>query len=645
MTTSWQSEGTVIGRLRIRMPADNAMTSQHNIATVIRNADLRPSRLPASAILCLRRLRDPSPSVRWSGHDRIHPPAEWERSAVAELDRMASVAMRPVLSAVPPSAESVVFIDRAEMLACLALDWLRGDLRTNWWWATLLRQAGAETTILHEWMSSPEFIPLALEHLAARSQAVSFAKKIDDHFAAGLLSRVLYAFGIQEPRAPLDFREVEDTTATTRSFTEGQISAGTQDLPPWSAIVPEAVASLSPVQQVLLGQGLMLRRAPFIVRSEAFQRAVAEWRERAQRRTHHSVRIPTTRIAALRQGPTPGAIPTHIPSAGQTVAADSDLTRMVAGAVRVENEKERVPNQATTRPSEEEAQSPKPAITIKPFSLPDVAIAKPQADVEGLSTRYLEFKDLSSDVSLTALPHTIVSAAQFNSDLAGTFFLINVALALGLYSDFTAPRGANLELDLWEFLYLLASALIPAEMLEDPVGPLLLTLAGNDVETPPGSRFLSACKMVSTGLLARCVSRILRVARDCARWTSTGSPSCWLSVERRTRCRGRQQSRLLGMLDRLACGVRSSSPGPRTWQGRCHRVSLPGFRPHRSHSDACQRSLLPCKLSNGDPLGRARSRSWLDPRSGPLCRLSLRLRTMFAMQRYRRRPPRTSSWR
>jgi hypothetical protein len=80
---------------------------------------------------------------------------------------------------------------------------------------------------------------------------------------------------------------------------------------------------------------------------------------------------------------------------------------------------------------------------------------------------------------------------ELATELGGIFFLANVELHLDLYADFTAPRGPNLDLHLWDWLVLLARFLLPDpvdSLPDDPVWTLLAQLAGRG-DLPAGADF------------------------------------------------------------------------------------------------------------------------------------------------------------
>jgi hypothetical protein len=59
----------------------------------------------------------------------------------------------------------------------------------------------------------------------------------------------------------------------------------------------------------------------------------------------------------------------------------------------------------------------------------------------------------------------------------GIFYLINVALALGLYGDFTTPRQPGLALPVWDFLAMIGRRLVGPEFETDPLWEALATLS------------------------------------------------------------------------------------------------------------------------------------------------------------------------
>jgi hypothetical protein len=80
-------------------------------------------------------------------------------------------------------------------------------------------------------------------------------------------------------------------------------------------------------------------------------------------------------------------------------------------------------------------------------------------------------------------------ASTIETAWGGAFFLLNVALHLNLYGDFTSPCYSGLELNIWDFVALFGSELAGADLEEDPIWRLLAQLAGRNPLQTPGADF------------------------------------------------------------------------------------------------------------------------------------------------------------
>jgi hypothetical protein len=79
-------------------------------------------------------------------------------------------------------------------------------------------------------------------------------------------------------------------------------------------------------------------------------------------------------------------------------------------------------------------------------------------------------------------------ARAVETELGGLFYLLNLALFLGLYGDFTRPREPGIALDPWDLVTLLGEALL-GDRPDDPVWAALARLAGREPGEPPGRGF------------------------------------------------------------------------------------------------------------------------------------------------------------
>src|SRR6478609_6642813 len=278
-----QTNTTLVGRLRIRSRSSDPQAEQQRIERMLRSATLHPSGLPESATLVVRRLADPLPSRLRAGPYDLLPDASWQKAVTASLEKLAASAARPAYGVVPAETDAVLFYDRAEVLAALALDWMSGTLPARWWWREFLRGRDAVTTLLREWTDSPQYVPGALDLLAKRARAVQFAQRMPPQAASEILERVLIAFNVPRPRVEEgspqkdseDRTELPQPAASPKTRKDPHVMVRHVLFRLW---VPEAdTPALLPEQSMLLIQALMLRRAPAVARTAAFQKDLVRW--------------------------------------------------------------------------------------------------------------------------------------------------------------------------------------------------------------------------------------------------------------------------------------------------------------------------------------------------------------------------------
>ena len=163
------SEATVIRTLRIKTATPDRLAARQHTERALQAASLRPISLSRDAILIVRHI-----TARRAGT------ACWEQTVNAQLDQLARQAARPIEGAVPANAGAVIFADRSELLACLAADWCAGMVRAQWWWQSLLRNGDITRAVIDAWLATPEYIPLALQRLSARQQAIAFVQQLSE---------------------------------------------------------------------------------------------------------------------------------------------------------------------------------------------------------------------------------------------------------------------------------------------------------------------------------------------------------------------------------------------------------------------------------------------------------------------------------
>jgi hypothetical protein len=453
MTILRQRAYTMVDRVQILSRHADALAAQQKIGSLLRNSELHSSSLPPAAILIVRKLHGQEPETGWSNYKSIYLPAGWQQSATRQLDRLSAIAARPVLAPAPASAPAVLFADYAELLACLAQDWLRGDLRKNWWWSTFLKRRTPEACLQHEWMHSPEFVPAAIEILAAHQCAVEFVRRLPDHIVLQLLDNVVAAFAIPRLVQPAGEHESSIPTRKERMTKPADET--------WLPLVREAFTrGLPPAKRSLLAQALMLRRAPALARAVSFQQQLARWAEEE-----------------------------HFDDPPAEESADKPKT--IAWIDSARNDPHHPPHQQDNTVVDR-IQSPHTA-----YDLPASRAEFATGEIPGVSIPAQHAADLIAPKNADLIaPRKKIEAfgllapSCIQTALGGIFFLLNVAIHLKLYADFTCPRGGNLELDVWDFLYLLGQRFVSPERQADAVFHLLTELSGRSTGEEPGEKFI-----------------------------------------------------------------------------------------------------------------------------------------------------------
>ncbi|MBZ5506389.1 MAG: hypothetical protein LAO78_13090 [Acidobacteriia bacterium] len=501
-----QTNTTLVGRLRIRSRSSDPQAEQQRIARMLRSATLHPAGLPESATLVVRRLVDPLPSRLRVGPLDILPDASWQRAVSAALERLAVSAARPAYGAVPAEIEAVLFYDRAEVLASLALDWMSGTLPVQWWWRELLRGSDVITALLREWIESPHYVPAAVDLLAKRRHAIQFVQRLPQQAAAAIVESVLNVHCIPCPRIdamtqqkiPEDHDEPPawspDAVQTqTRRYTAPLLAPSL----PW---VPEAsTPGLLPVQRMLLVQSLMLRRAPAIARTVAFQKKLLLWQARAE-----STGLIESHAEQVAQDIKSGAslptistfeMPEQVAAPGtangfQPVSSTNELLEeagpQLTSVRTAQTGREAIPESLLpeVESGEQAAMLAKDDLIAATELSQQPAIAEQEViSISETASAPVARLDAAQTEQKTGPSQTLETA------YGGVFFLLGLALYLYIYGDFTSPSEPGLELNICDFLALMANELTGGEIKKDPLWDELSSLAGRSKSTKPGLGF------------------------------------------------------------------------------------------------------------------------------------------------------------
>ena len=250
---------------------------------------------------------------------------------------------------------------------------------------------------------------------------------------------------------------------------------------------------------MLLIQALMSRRAPAVARTMAFQKDLLRWQaamesgvvsegretEEAQAELPRSMSqeepaAPEMPIATAAQKsavgtqliPSTDVAPENLfekPVAAEPIAAKGSKTRDTTA------HSEALPSyQAAIRDQSVDSAEPS-----QPPGIDDQPPALRQHDAGESTAGRSE-----------AQPKQVSGpATTLETEYGGVFFLLSLALYLYIYGDFTSPAEPGLELNIWDFLALMAFELTDGEIANDPLWDELASLAGRPRSVRPGLGF------------------------------------------------------------------------------------------------------------------------------------------------------------
>ncbi len=510
-----ESGKTYIGKLSALSREPDPMALRVRLEGRLSTGDWQPSALPAAAILCIRKFRDPSPGSLPLQAQNGQSATNWERAVRAALDQLIRQAVRPAHGSVPAHAEAVLFADRAELLACLANDWLIGRLTLHWWWRGLLKGMDLRLAVVRTWLDAPAYAPAALAQLSQWGAAVSFIQTFSAAEAQNLLQSVILQFSLWELHSALALVLEENKSAKHRDDLLRPQAPLSPTLPrPWRRRVPEFQSNeLTLEQECLLNVSLMLQREPLVVRSPMFAEAVRKWSSTATQWNVASDDHPTSEIGTA---PTRGLRMLSEEQAGlhHLVALERGRTPVTpemnaapANGLRMHNTEEtghhRQAEQASSL-NKEESRTAKRGVEVEQDErrllgggneVHEAEASLVAIHTEPYPTSFPSVIGVENEGSFTVLAPALaqrtppILEAAIDTAWGGVFYLINVGLFLGLYGDFTSPRQPGISLPIWDFVALIGRELVGEQIEVDPVWTLLAGLSGRDAGEAAGQNF------------------------------------------------------------------------------------------------------------------------------------------------------------
>ena len=445
------NDSTIL-RLRVKGSNLDPLALRGRLENVLSEVSLEP-RLPPSATLFIRKLHDPLPGSIQLDSPHARAPHAWRHAFQTRFDQLVSSAAHPARGFVADSAESVVFFDYAELLASLTADWCSGRVTTRWWWQALLKRGDVSQMIKQFWREQIEYVPVALEHLVRRDVVVEFVRRLSEVEVREIFERVVRTFGLTR------IAQIKATDFYSVAVTpEVRHVARVRSEMPWKDVVPECdTPRLQPVQQLFVGVVLMVHRAPSRVRTASFAREVERWVQQvafvetaSKHETILENQIQTETYSAISPAPPEISAPIRenpISATPEILKPNPPPKGSVKSAVKLGNavfiDEELIPNG--------------PTVVTEP---PPPSVTETELVVETEAT-----PELFVTPSLAPL-----DAVTIETELGGLFYLINLAIFLEIYSDFTSPvEKFHEDLSIWEFVTIVGREINQDRDLDDPI--------------------------------------------------------------------------------------------------------------------------------------------------------------------------------
>lgn len=444
-----------VRRLRLPGRIPTPRFTRRRIEVAFANAVDSP-RLGKEAILCVRRLALP-----FSRIERLSDLLEKEALAAA----------RPARGFVPANANAVVFANRAELLASLARDWCCGAASNQWWWPALFPRDDFATVVRRAWLEDVRSVPAALARLDSAGFSAPFLAKFSCVDVAALWRKIENAFHLAALAAVWSEIDI--------SRFDPNVVAQSCDSPPWAPWV-ELQTPVTPEAARVLVVAVLLERAPAVVRSVSFTRKIREWMRMAR---IVDVAVPTqTKKNATTGQNFPEATDDSVlrlPSLSRRPESSHAISRQTAPPTSLYG----TPPVTDTR---QDLLSPDDRRATDVSTNSQSQIRHPTKRGDHMVDRAV-LHPAANDIDLT-LPNSH-EYDRIQTEWGGVFYLVNVAIALGVYGDFTTPARPGLALPLWDYLSLIGREMIGDIFAADPLSTLFARLSGRNKDELPGAYF------------------------------------------------------------------------------------------------------------------------------------------------------------
>jgi len=390
--------------------------------------------------------------------------------------------------------EAVLFLDEAELAACLIRDWLQRVWSERWWWRELLGSLSVTDWLHRHVVVRADVFAPAMELLSERGLAPAWCSKLESGWVTQALKAIEASYGVSTAGSHqfrARKRHAPPLRASGGEAARVECSRELRTLQALLRIVPEVAAlTLSSERLQLLAVALAIRRDLAWARSAECAAGLLALHESADTRARPEVRQETTPAreleTSLQSGPesSPSGDSAHECRPPMNAAPSAALADAPASAENGASPWREgpasipllaaVPQQSRDESQLESAGHEEARKPEGPFTVQAPPLVPPGADSAPQGDRSEPPQQLADGVF-----------TQFG----GAFYLLNVALALGLYGDFTMPRYKALDLSPWDWLAMVGARWFGDEFRKDQVWKVLAELAGHAPRRRPERGF------------------------------------------------------------------------------------------------------------------------------------------------------------
>ncbi len=511
---------SVVAKLRVKGEALETVATRLHFERLFGASDFLPAGLPPNSIVCIKKISDLKLRNLRLNHADLRFSESWSKAVAQKVENFYRRAFRPIREAVPAQAESIVFADNAELLACLASDFCRGNLAERWWWRGLFPNLGGAQTVAKIWIESAEFAPPAFHILSKTGVAIGFVQKLQPHETNDLLRQIIRVFALQkidetlfEPISMKPEIVVEKLTKTGEKKSllyrsDSLVFKKHESI--FSDLIPEIkVSQLSFEQQCLFGISFLLARSPKIVRSAEFVRRLKI--DRLKNGFGKTIAVKNFEAVFEQNAPiernvkTPPRI-TRKSRGKIEIQPDSPKSVKIERQLFAEQSAKKA-EKHSDKPQIEEKESVKfaetPPLKAQNFKKTKEKPTKISFETTQPEKSLEKFNRKESENSRKVVrPADMKTAFQdffedfeteiefnFQTRFGGIFYLLNLGLYLQLYSDFTESLETEIDLNIWDFIALLGLEFLGEEIKTDAVWDFLKTMAERENDDEFGQEF------------------------------------------------------------------------------------------------------------------------------------------------------------